>query len=78
LGEDFAEESDEVIVIPHTESRLDVSQYIYEYINLLLPLQRAHSNIEDCDQEVINKLDAHSKQENDPRWEALKNIKLEK
>jgi uncharacterized metal-binding protein YceD (DUF177 family) len=78
LGEEYAEESDEVIVIPHTESRLDVGQYIYEYINLLLPLQRAHSNIEDCDQEVINKLDAHSKQENDPRWEALKNIKLEK
>ena len=76
FGVEFEEESDEVIVIPKTESRLDVSQFIYEYINLLLPIQRTHENIEDCDPEMIKKIDNYSKPEVDPRWEALKNIKL--
>jgi uncharacterized metal-binding protein YceD (DUF177 family) len=76
FGEDFLEESDEVLVIPQTESRFDVSQYIFEYINLMLPLQRAHKDISACDTKVIQKLEEHSKPQNDPRWEALKNIKL--
>ncbi len=75
-GEGFVEESDEVLVIPQTESRIDVSQYIFEYINLLLPIQHTHSDINDCDQKVIGKLEKHSKPQTDPRWEALKNIKL--
>jgi uncharacterized metal-binding protein YceD (DUF177 family) len=76
FGDDFEEESDEVIVIPKTDSRLDVSQYIYEYINLLLPIQRMHENIEDCDPEIVKKINTHSKPEVDPRWETLKDIRL--
>jgi uncharacterized metal-binding protein YceD (DUF177 family) len=76
LGEEFIEESDEVLVIPQTESRFDVSQYIFEYINLMLPIQRAHEDIRECDARVIEKLEEHSKPQSDPRWEALKNIKL--
>ena len=76
FGDDYEEESDEVVVIPNTESRIDVSQYIYEYINLLLPIQRLHAEVEDCDPEIVKKINTHSKPEVDPRWEALKNIKL--
>jgi len=76
FGDDYEEESDEVVVIPKTESRIDLSQYIYEYVNLLLPIQRTHPNIADCDPEMIQKINKHAKPEVDPRWEALKNIKL--
>ena len=76
FGEHFEEESDEVIVLPTTESRLDVGQLIFEYINLLLPLQKAHKDIKDCDPEMIKKLEMHKKEEADSRWDALKNIKL--
>ncbi|MCB2207311.1 MAG: DUF177 domain-containing protein [Bacteroidetes bacterium] len=76
FGDDYEEESDEVVIIPKTESRIDLSQYIYEYVNLLLPIQRKHPNIEDCDPEMIEKINKHSKPEVDPRWEKLKNIKL--
>lgn len=76
FGEHFEEESDEVVVLPATESRLDVGQLIFEYINLLLPLQKAHANIEDCDPEMIKKLEMHKKEEADSRWDVLKNIKL--
>jgi uncharacterized metal-binding protein YceD (DUF177 family) len=76
FGEEYVEETEEVMVIPHEESRIDVSQFIFEYINLLLPLQHAHADSKDCDQKVIEKLEKYSKPKTDPRWEALKNIKL--
>ena len=76
FGEHYEEESDEVLVLPITESRLDVGQFIFEYINLLLPLQKVHRNINDCDPEMIKKLEMHKKEETDSRWDSLKNIKL--
>jgi len=76
FGENFTEESDEVIVIPTTESSIDVKQYIFEYINLLLPIKRVHQNESDCNPAMIKKLHDFEKQDNDPRWDALKNIKL--
>lgn len=76
FGDDYEEESDEVVIIPKTENRIDLSQYIYEYVNLLLPLKRTHPNIEDCDPEMIEKINTHATPEVDPRWETLKNIKL--
>lgn len=77
FGETFSEESDEVIIIPSTESVIDVKQYIYEYINLLLPIKRVHNREDDCNPEMIKKLHDFERHESDPRWEALKNIKLE-
>jgi uncharacterized protein len=77
FGETFSEESDEVVVIPSTESTIDVKQYIFEYINLLLPIKRVHPSEDDCNPEMIKKLHGFERHESDPRWEALKNIKLE-
>lgn len=76
FGEEYLEESEEVIVIPLNESRLDISQYLFEYINLMLPIQRVHKNLDECNQQVIEKLENYSKPQTDPRWDALKNMKL--
>lgn len=76
FGEEYLEESDEVIVIPSNESRLDLRQYLFEYINLMLPIQRVHKNQDECNQQVIEKLENYSRPQTDPRWEALKNMKL--
>ena len=76
FGSDFNEESDEVIVIPATESRLDLRQFLFEYINLMLPIKRVHADESECNHKIIDKLEEYSKPETDPRWEALKNIKL--
>ena len=77
FGEAFAEESAEVIIIPVTENTLDLRQYFFEYINLLLPLKRVHPNESDCDPEMIKKLQKQHEQDRDPRWDALKDLKLE-
>ncbi len=77
---------DEVIVLPPSETELDIAQYIYEYMNLLMPLQKIPCEILNdtslCNQEVIKKLnqfqqlEKEKEQATDPRWDALKNISL--
>jgi uncharacterized metal-binding protein YceD (DUF177 family) len=76
FGETYMEESEEVIVIPVNESKIDVRQYLFEYINLMLPIKRVHNDQSKCNQQVIEKLESYSKPQTDPRWEALKNMKL--
>ena len=76
FGGEFEEESDEVVLIPITESRLDLHQFLFEYINLMLPIKKVHADKNQCDQKIIEKLEEYSEPETDPRWEALKKIKL--
>ncbi len=80
-GEEFEEISDEIITIPNNDSNVDLSQYIYEYINLMLPIRKTHPDDEfgnsTCNQEMIDRINTYSEQKEDPRWDALKNIKLD-
>jgi uncharacterized metal-binding protein YceD (DUF177 family) len=80
FGETFEEESDEVIILPLTENRIDLSQYFFEYINMLIPLQKIHPDKENgesgCDPKMIEQLNQYSEQKEDPRWEVLKKLKL--
>lgn len=76
FGESYFEESEEVIVLPLNENSIDMGQYFFEFINLLLPIKRVHLDENQCDPEMIEKLHANSAQDTDPRWDALKNIKL--
>ncbi len=80
-GNEFEEISDEIITIPNNEANIDLSQYIYEYINLMLPIKKVHPDDEfgnsTCNQEMIDKLDNYIEKKSDPRWDALKNIKID-
>lgn len=80
-GEQFEEISEEVITIPTSESNIDLSQFIYEYINLMLPIKKVHPDDEpgngNCNKEMINQLYKYSEQKSDSRWDALKNINIE-
>ena len=42
----------EVIFVPETDAELDLSQIIYDYVCLSLPMQRTHE-LEDCNPEAI-------------------------
>lgn len=75
FGAEHKEESEDVMIIPEKESHFDLSPFIYEYIVLLLPYQRVHADENECDQEMILKLNDHSEAENDPRWDALRHLK---
>ncbi len=84
-GADTGNEDDDIITVAANEHELDISQYLYEYITLSVPIKRVHPDDVNgeptCDQEVLEKLNDFLIEEEkedplDPRWEDLKNIKL--
>jgi len=82
FGYERVEESEDVLVIPENEYQIDVSGLIFDYISLFIPFKKVHGEDEKgtslCTGEVIAKLNEIVDHEDiDPRWEALKNIKLD-
>ena len=47
FGQDYNDEDDEILVLPHGEHKLYVDQYIFELIVLSLPPKRIHPGVED-------------------------------
>jgi uncharacterized metal-binding protein YceD (DUF177 family) len=82
FGDAYFEESEDVVVIPRGEHQVDVSTFIYEFINLLLPYQRVHPDDKEgnpgCDAEVLKKLEELSpKGHHDNRWDALEGLQFD-
>ena len=79
FGEGHEEESEEILVINEKEHELDVSQYLYEYVHLLLPMQKVHGTDENgkslCDPEVIRYIKESEEHPADPRWDVLRKLK---
>ena len=81
LGAENAEESDDVAVVPADLNEFDVSDLVYEYIILAVPMHRVHPEGQ-CNPEVIALLmeqnaPTDTEEETiDPRWAALKDINL--
>ena len=89
FGDDFNDENEELLVLPHGEFQVNVAQYIYESIILSVPLRRIHPGVKDGSlSDVIEKLESLSPKENkkeeqqnndiDPRWENLKKLLTDK
>jgi uncharacterized metal-binding protein YceD (DUF177 family) len=91
FGEEFNNDNDELLILPHGEHQIDISQYIYEMIVLSIPLRRVHPGIKDgsLKSDVLDKLnelkvkekktDKIQKEENiDPRWDKLKQLLTDK
>jgi uncharacterized metal-binding protein YceD (DUF177 family) len=82
LTNDKFDEGDDIVSLSLDASEIDISQNLYEYVNLLLPQRRIHPDKEGgtsgCNTDALKRLEKFSvKEENetDPRWDALKNIK---
>ena len=84
-GHESGDENDDIITVAANEHELDLSQYLYEYITLSLPIKRVHPNDAKgkitCNKKVLKKLgdfliEEEKKEDTDPRWNDLKNIKL--
>jgi uncharacterized metal-binding protein YceD (DUF177 family) len=90
FGEAYNNDNDELLIIPHGEFQIDVSQYIYEMIAVSIPLKRVHPGIKDGtlispaldklkELEVKENKKVEIKAENtDPRWDKLKNLLTDK
>ena len=88
-GDSWEELSDEVITIPRGEQRINLAQYIYEFIGLAIPMKRLHPRFDQDEVEddetnemVYSSYDEEEEESNssatedvDPRWAKLKEIK---
>jgi len=81
LEENVNENDDELIVLEPGAYEVDISPYIYEFINLELPLHKScDQGGKDCNPAMLNYL-GHvndTEEDIDPRWASLKNIKDKK
>lgn len=89
FGDEYNDENEEILIVPHSEFEINVSQYIYELIVLGVPQKRVHPGVLDgtLDSEILNKLeelspkDVEEKEDNediDPRWNTLKKLLTDK
>ncbi|RZJ66859.1 MAG: DUF177 domain-containing protein [Flavobacterium sp.] len=87
FGDSFNNDNEELLILPHGEHQIDISQYVYEMIALSVPIKRVHPGIKDgtLKSEALDRLNelkvAHKevkedkKEENtDPRWDKLKSL----
>src|SRR6478672_8333651 len=47
FGEEFNNDNEELLILPHGEHQIDLSQYIYEMIVLSIPQKRVHPGVKD-------------------------------
>jgi uncharacterized metal-binding protein YceD (DUF177 family) len=90
FGDEFNNDNEELLILPHGEHQVDLSQYIYEMIALSIPQKRIHPGVKDgtLKSEALEKLneiqvkdhkEVEKKEENiDPRWDKLKQLLTDK
>ncbi|KAA6302510.1 MAG: hypothetical protein EZS26_001342 [Candidatus Ordinivivax streblomastigis] len=64
LGKDYAEESDEIVVIPESEGVINLAWFLYEFIALAIPIKHVHAPGK-CDKQMSAKLKKHSAKSDD-------------
>lgn len=90
FGEEFNNDNEELLILPHGEFEVNIAQYIYEMIVLSVPFKRVHPGIKDgsLNTEALTKLnelsineekEEYNEEENiDPRWDKLKKLLTDK
>ncbi|MDX1327181.1 MAG: DUF177 domain-containing protein [Arenibacter sp.] len=87
FGDEYNDDNDEILIIPHAEHQINVAQYIYEMLVLTVPQKRVHPGVLDgsLQSEALEKLAELQPKELkideediDPRWDALKKLLTDK
>ncbi len=65
-----------IIIFEPEKGEIELDQYFYDMIMTALPIQRVHENTEECDQDMINRIEENKKKggDIDPRWNDLKDL----
>lgn len=80
FGHEKKEVDEKILIIPFSDTEIDISQYIYEFITFAIPLKKVHAEGK-CNAESIKKLNeiktkTEKKDKIDPRWQELLKINL--
>lgn len=87
FGEEEEEQTEEIVILPRAEHEINLSNHIYEFVIVAIPLVHTHPDLENgepgCNPEtlaILKKLSLQESEEKpeitmDPRWEALKKLR---
>jgi uncharacterized metal-binding protein YceD (DUF177 family) len=90
FGDEFNNDNEELLILPHGEHQIDLAQYIYEMIVLSIPQKRVHPGVKEgtLKTEALRKLNelqvkdveevTKKEEEIDPRWDKLKQLLTDK
>lgn len=89
FGNEYNNDNEDILILPHGDYEINVAQYIYELIVLAVPIKRIHPGIEDgtLRSDILLKLEELSPSEDhktkspediDPRWNNLKKLLTDK
>ncbi|NGX82790.1 DUF177 domain-containing protein [Aequorivita sp. KMM 9714] len=91
FGEEYNDENEDLLIIPHGSYEVNIQQFIYESIVLAMPSRKIHPGVEDgtLKSDILDKLEELSpkaideesvvEDENtDPRWDSLKKLLTDK
>ncbi|PTM10874.1 MAG: hypothetical protein DA407_02765 [Bacteroidetes bacterium] len=89
FGDEYNNENEDILIIPHGEYEINVAQYIYEFIVLSVPTKLVHPGVIDgtLDSDILKKLEElspkdldenNNNEEIDPRWNTLKKLLTDK
>ena len=88
FGDEYNDENEEILIIPHGEYEINIAQYIYELIVLSVPSKLIHPGINDgtLKSDILDKLEElrpkedhkGNDEETDPRWDTLKKLLTDK
>lgn len=79
FGQEFLEQDDDVIIVPAKENKIDITQYVYDYILLQKPIRCVHQE-GGCNKDMLDRISKQNENKQkvvDPRWSSLKDIKFE-
>ncbi|RDY59747.1 YceD family protein [Flagellimonas nanhaiensis] len=87
FGEEYNDEDDEILIIPHGEHQFNIAQYVYEMLVLAVPQKRVHPGVLDgsLKSDILDKLEElqpketkEQSEKTDPRWDDLKKLLTDK
>ena len=83
FGQEYNDENEEILILPHEVYQFSVAQFIYEMIVLGVPSKRVHPKVLDgtMETEALEQLEIKEEktvETTDPRWDKLKNLITEK
>lgn len=87
FGDEYNDEDDDILILPHGEHQVNIGQYVYEMLVLAVPAKRVHPGVVDgsLKSELLDRLEnmqpkeeKDNNEETDPRWDALKNFLTDK
>lgn len=58
FGEEYAEESDEIVVIPEEEGAINIAWFLYEFVALAIPMKHVHAPGK-CNKIMTSKYNKH-------------------